>query len=69
MTQRKEAPRPLLTKKQAAAVLNISEKSLDRRIVAGKITIIKDGGVIRIAPEDLEKYIADRRSTRVPLSK
>ena len=42
----------------------MSEKSLDRRIRAGELPVIRDGRIIRVHPDDLERYIAARRSAR-----
>ena len=54
----------LLTKKAAAAILGISDKSLDRRIRTGELPVIRDGRIIRVHPDDLDRYIAARRSAR-----
>jgi excisionase family DNA binding protein len=52
---------PLLTIKQAAKLLNMSEKTVRRRIETKDLPVIRDGGSIRIRPDDLRAYIAMRR--------
>jgi excisionase family DNA binding protein len=52
---------PLLTIKQAAELLNMSEKTVRRRIETKDLPVIRDGGSIRIRPDDLRAYIAMRR--------
>jgi excisionase family DNA binding protein len=64
MTKRTDWPELLLTKKATAFILGMSEKSLDRRIRAGELPVIRDGRIIRVHPDDLERYIASRRSAR-----
>lgn len=61
MTKLTELPKPLLNKKRVAEILNTSEKTIDRRIRSGELPIIRDGRIIRIRPEDLERFIAQRR--------
>ncbi len=61
MTKPTELPKPLLTKKRVAEILDTSEKTVDRRIRSGDLPAIRDGRIIRIRPEDLERYIAQRR--------
>lgn len=52
---------PLLTIEQAAKILNVSPKTLQRRIKAGRLAVIKDEGLLRIRPDDLRLYISQRR--------
>jgi excisionase family DNA binding protein len=57
------APLPqLLTLAQAAEILGVSLKTLQRRIDGGALPVIRDGRVIRVHPVDLARYIAVRRS-------
>ena len=51
----------LLTLEEAAETLNISLKTLRRRIAAGDLPAIQDGRILRVHPRDLEHYIASRR--------
>ena len=50
----------LLTYAQAADVLNVSTKTISRRVRAGAIDVVKDGGLRRIPADALNEYIADR---------
>ena len=52
----------LLTLQQAAEILNISLKTLRRRIDANELPVIRDGRILRVHPNDIMRYIADRRS-------
>jgi excisionase family DNA binding protein len=52
---------PLLTLEEAAGVLNVSLKTIRRRIDAGELAVIRDGRIIRIRPEDLARYVSQRR--------
>lgn len=61
MTKSQAGFERLLTTKEAAEILNVSQKTLQRRIAASHLPIIRDGNVIRIRPEDLRAYIALRR--------
>ena len=54
-------PRRLLTLKESADTLHYSVNTLRRRIVAGEIAVIRDGRLVRIDPEDLDRYIRNRR--------
>ena len=51
----------LLSLQEACAVLGCSMKTLRRRIADGAIAVIRDGRLIRIHPDDLERYIQQRR--------
>lgn len=55
-------PAPLLSRKQAAAYLNIAIRSLDQLITAKEIRIVRIGKTIRITPAALADYIAKRES-------
>ncbi len=52
----------LLTLQQAAEILNISLKTLRRRIDANELSVIRDGRILRVHPNDIMRYIAGRRS-------
>ncbi len=52
----------LLKLQQAAEILNISLKTLRRRIDANELPVIRDGRILRVHPNDIMRYIADRRS-------
>jgi len=68
MAKATDTPRTLLTKKTVAEILDTSEKTVDRRIRAGELPAIRDGRIVRVHPDDLERYIAARRSARPSLS-
>ena len=68
MTKPTDPPKTLLTKTQVAEMLGISAKTIDRRIRTGELPVIRDGRIIRVHPDDLERYIAARRSARLSLS-
>jgi excisionase family DNA binding protein len=68
MTKRTDFPNALLTKKAVALIVGASEKTIDRRIRSGELPVIRDGRIIRVHPDDLERYIAARRSARLSLS-
>jgi excisionase family DNA binding protein len=55
-------PEPLHTVKEAANILNVSEKTVRRLIKKRLLREIKIGGLIRVAPVDLEDLIRDHRS-------
>jgi excisionase family DNA binding protein len=52
---------PLLTIKQAAALLQVSEKTIRRRIEEGGLVAHRIGARLRIAPRDVADYLRDRR--------
>ena len=52
----------LLTLEEVAGVLNVSPKTLRRRIDAGQLPVIRDGRIVRVHPADLQRYISARRS-------
>ena len=52
---------PLLTLQEAAAILRASVKTLRRRIDDGQIAVIRDGRIVRIHPDDLDRYVRSRR--------
>jgi excisionase family DNA binding protein len=57
-----EPPPRLLTLPEACEILSCSIKTLRRRIAAGEVPVIRDGRLIRIHPDDLQRYIRQRRS-------
>lgn len=63
-----DPPKTLLTKKQVAELLGTSAKTIDRRIRSGDLPVIRDGRIVRVHPEDLERYLAKHRSARLSLS-
>ncbi len=61
MAPTNSSPSPLLTIRAVAKILNVSEKTVRRRVDAGDLPIVRDGHLIRILAEDLNGYIAARR--------
>ena len=53
----------LLTTKEAADLLRISEKTLRRRIKSGAIGAVRDGRLTWIPLSEIERFIAERRTT------
>jgi len=47
---------------QVAKILNMSKKTLWRRIKAGKLRVIRDGSITSVMPDDLKSYLLQRRT-------
>ena len=62
MTPTSIHPPRLLTVSEGAEILNTSVKTVYRRIRTGELPAYRDGGILRILPDDLARYIAARRS-------
>ncbi len=60
MTKRDEITEPLMTVKDVAAEMKASEKTIRRRIAAGKLPVIRDGWLIRIRPKDYRSYLESK---------
>ncbi len=56
-----EPPLRLLTLEDARQVLGCSLKTLRRRVEDGALAVIRDGRLIRVHPDDLARYIQQRR--------
>jgi excisionase family DNA binding protein len=52
---------PLLTISQAAALLQVSEKTIRRRIAEGGLVAHRVGAQWRLAPRDVADYLRDGR--------
>ncbi len=52
----------LLTRREAAAFLSVSERKLDQLVAAGQIPRAKIGASVRILRADLDKFIEERKS-------
>ena len=52
---------PLLTISQAAALLQVSEKTVRRRIAEGGLVAHRIGARWRLAPRDVADYLRERR--------
>lgn len=53
---------PLIPLPQLAKILNMSMKTLWRRIKAGDLPVFRDGDINSVIPDDLRNYMAKRRS-------
>jgi len=53
-------PRPLMDVRAAAWRVNVSPKTIRRRIASGELPAVKVGGVVRIDADDLEQFLVDR---------
>lgn len=51
----------MLTRKEAAETLGISERTLDRLLNAGKIKFHKYNRAVRIKREDIETFLQETR--------
>ncbi len=52
----------LLSLTEVSEILRLSPKTLQRRIAAGELPVIRDGRRVNVHPADLKRYIAARRS-------
>lgn len=57
-------PAPLLTKEAVATVLEVSPRTVLRLLVSGVLVGTKVGRQWRVAPADLERYLARSRQTQ-----
>jgi len=65
MKPEKNSLESLMTIKETAQFLKTCEKTVRRMIGSGKLTALKDGRLVRIAPADLRRYIDRCRALRV----
>ncbi len=56
-----QLPEKLLSLSDTAEVLGCSLKTIRRRVKAGDLATIRDGRLVRVHPEDLQRYIQSRR--------
>jgi excisionase family DNA binding protein len=52
----------LLKKSEVAQILNVSARTVDRLRVLGMLPSVKLLGAVRFSPEDVEAFLAGRRS-------
>lgn len=57
-------PRAAFCTKEAAAYLSISLPTLFRLTRAGEIAHVRIGRVLRYRPEDLDRFLAERSTTK-----
>ena len=60
-TTPKTTPAPLLNIDETAATLNCSPKNIRRLIESGDLPHIRIGRLIRIRPDDLDRFIRVRK--------
>jgi len=53
-----------LTKKEAAALLRMSERTLERWISEEGLPVIRLGGLVRIRRESLDQFLKDRETVK-----
>jgi excisionase family DNA binding protein len=63
---RPRAPGSPLTIAQAAAAMNLSERTVRKRIAQGRLVAYRDGRAVRIAEADLADYLAGLRGPGRP---
>ena len=56
------APQQLLTLREVCRILRLSPKTLQRRIEAGELVVVRDGRRVLVTPRDLARYIGARRT-------
>lgn len=56
----------MLTRERVAELLNLSVKTVDRRIRSGLLAAVKDGSRVLIAPEAVADYKARLRTAGKP---
>ena len=54
-------PERLLSLSHTAKILGCSIKTIRRRVEAGELATIRDGRLIRVHPDDLNRYIKNLR--------
>ena len=54
-------PERLLSLSDTAKILGRSLKTIRRRVEAGELAVIRDGRLVKVHPEDLNRYINSRR--------
>ena len=59
--------RLLVTSSQAAKLLSISERTLFSLAVSGEIPRIRIGRAVRYSPDDLQRWIDERKETPAEL--
>ena len=56
------SPKPLLTLNEAASLLAVSPKTLQRLVARGDLAVIRVGSSLRFAVSDLEAFVTRHRS-------
>ena len=55
----------LLTLQDVAAKLRCSLGTVKRRVATGEIAVFRDGRLVRIREDDLQRYVAERVARRL----
>jgi excisionase family DNA binding protein len=61
LNKQHNALEPLLTEADVSKILGCSVRTVRRRIKAGELAVVRDGRMVRVQPEDLNRYIRNRR--------
>ena len=56
------SPKPLLTLNEAASLLAVSPKTLQRLVARGDLAVIRVGSSMRFSTGDLDAFVARHRS-------
>ena len=58
------AARPLVGLNDAAEMLGMSRRTLERRIAAGEIAVFRDRRIVAIPSAEIARYVAERVARR-----
>lgn len=64
MTDSTATRRPLLTFKEVADSLNVSPRTVRRKVDNGELAVVRIGRSIRVHPDDLDVMIAEARHVK-----
>ena len=53
---------PLMSKKDVAALLQVSERTVSRLLAGGRLASVRVGGQVRVRREDVETYLATQQT-------
>lgn len=56
--------RPLVSMNDAAEMLGMSRRTLERRIAAGEIAVFRDRRIVAIPSAEITRYVAERVARR-----
>ncbi|HEY7119678.1 MAG TPA: helix-turn-helix domain-containing protein [Tepidisphaeraceae bacterium] len=59
-------PSPVLTKREAAAYLRVSERTVETLIAKGALASFTIGTLVRIRRTDIEAFVAERLRSTTP---
>ena len=49
-------PQKLMTKREAAQILNVSPRTVNRLVAAGRLKAVKVGNIFRVDPAEIERF-------------